>query len=78
MVTFTGKILIENFIFCAVNLHILATDIYKSKNGMSTEIINDIFNSIEKWYNFWNGSILQKTSIKGDLDDIMYLRVSAC
>lgn len=32
----------------SINLQVLATEIFKSKKGMSTKIMDDIFNSIKK------------------------------
>ena len=41
------------------NLQILAIEIFKSKNRISSEIMDDIFHFVEKPYGIRNSSILQ-------------------
>ena len=38
------------------NLQILATEIYKARNGLGPEIMKDIFHSVQKPYNLRNDS----------------------
>ena len=41
------------------NLQILATEIYKTRNDLGSEIMKDIFHSVQKPYNLKNDSTLQ-------------------
>ena len=42
------------------NLQILATEIYKARNDLGSEIMKDIFHSIQKPYNRSNDSTVQR------------------
>ena len=42
------------------NLQILATEFYKARNDLGTQIIKDIFHSVQKQYNLRNDSTLQR------------------
>ena len=42
------------------NLQILATEIYKVRNNLRSEIMKDIFHLVQKPYNLRNDSTLQK------------------
>ena len=41
------------------NLQILMTEIYKARNDLGSEIMKDIFHSVQKPYNLRNDSTLQ-------------------
>ena len=43
-----------------IYLHGPATDTHKSKNGMSPEIMDDIFNFVDKPYDLQSDSVLQR------------------
>ena len=42
------------------NLQILATEIYKARNGLGPEIMKDIFHFVQKPYNLRNDSTLKR------------------
>ena len=46
------------------NLQLLATEIFKFKNGIAPELMSDIFQFVKKPYNLRNRSILQRKRTK--------------
>ena len=46
-----------------INLQILATEIFKAKNGLNTVIMEDVFNFKSLAYNFRNAETLNKSNV---------------
>ena len=46
------------------NLQVLATEIFKTKNGYNPPLMNEIFRFIEPSYNLRNSNSLQRTNVK--------------